>query len=129
MWSAACTCKLLSTFRSFLQQHLKTKMLNALWKQAVMHLTISGTYQCQELLPHCPEFMFSLQYTLHDTDIHSSGARSQRGEYGYALVEEYLVKPAARRGCSISMGWALCMGNATIHAIWTSRQQGCMLLV
>ena len=39
-------------------RYLEMKMLNALWKQAVMHLTISGTYQGQELLPHCAEFMF-----------------------------------------------------------------------
>lgn len=83
---AICTCGLWLVLASFsassdpsYNRYLEMKMLNALWKQAVMHLTISGTYQGQELLPHCPEFVFSLQCSLPDTGIHSSGVRSQRG--------------------------------------------------
>lgn len=77
VWFVACACKLLSIFRSFLQQAPGNRDTEC-FVEAGCCACISGTCQGQELLSHCPEFIVWLQYSLWNTDIDFRGARSHR---------------------------------------------------
>lgn len=89
VWFVACAYKLLSIFRSVLQQAPGNGDTECFVEAGCcISACISGTCQGQELLSHCPEFIVLLQYSLQNTDIHFSGARSHRRMKDCMLVEQ-----------------------------------------